>query len=405
VPQSDFVTDFMTYTEGALSPELFRLWTGIALVAGACERRIWLRTGRNTTFPNLYTLLVAPPGVGKQVIDDARELWTDTREANSMSPAFKVAPDSVTKASLIDSLAKAKTTRLPPSGPPIDYHSLLVAAEEFSVLLPQYDLEFIGVLNKIYNNPNVPYSEARRTGSVREVSIDFPQLNILGGAQPGWLKSVFPEEAWSTGLTSRIIMVYCSDVPLLDIFAAESDNSHLRGELLSQLSAISSRFGELSWEPAAQARISEWHLAGGPPTPEHSKLVHYVRRRTLHALKLTLISAVSRGERKQIAKLDVDRAIAWLLDAERLMPDIFRAMIGKSDVQVMEDLHYFILTRWKMQSHKPIREAEIYTWLSSRVPSDKVNKIIEVAERSGIMERFAGTTDYKPLPKRTYGVE
>jgi len=391
----------MAFTEGALSPELFRLWTGIALVAGACERRVWLRSGRNVTFPNLYTLLVAPPGVGKQVIEDARELWNEAQSPSTRSQAFKVAPDSMTKASLVDNLARAKTNKLLKGlTGPLVYHSLLIAAEEFSVMLPAYDLEYIGVLNKIYNNPNTPYAESRRTGSVREVEIEYAQLNILGGAQPGWLKSVFPEEAWSTGLTSRMLMVYCSDAPLLDIFADNAATDQARSAIVKRLGEISEVYGELAWTEPARERLRQWHLAGGPPTPTHSRLVHYVRRRTLHALKLTIVSAISRRSFEQVELIDVERAITWLIQIEQLMPDIFRAMIGKSDAAILEELHHYLVAHWQMRKQMPIREQEIVSWLAARIPSDRIIKMIEIAERAGLMERFAGTTTYKPLPRQ-----
>src|SRR5262249_4747742 len=157
------------------------------------------------TFPNLYVLLVAPPGVGKQVIDDVWELWSGVSEPGSSDTVLHVAPDSMSKAALMDTLAASLRIRHHASGGPSSYHSLCVAAEEFSVMLPGYDLEYIGALNKIYNNP-VKHSERRRAASVKELTIEFPQLNILAGVQPGWLGSVFPEEAWSTGLASRMIM-------------------------------------------------------------------------------------------------------------------------------------------------------------------------------------------------------
>ena len=395
----------MQFTEHAFSPEIFRKWTAIAAVAGAAERRIWVKSGKAVTFPNLYTLLVAPPAVGKQVIDDVRDLWRETLEPGTKNPAFKVAPDSVTKASLIDTIAKARSTRLPPSGSPYVYHSLLVAAEEFPVLLPSYDLEFMGVLNKIYNNAAAPYSESRRTGAVREVSIDHAQLNILAGVQPGWLQSTFPPEAWTTGFSSRTIMVYASATPLIDIFAEIGDLSSVKAKLLAKLALISTKMGELRWDDDAQTRMGEWHLAGGPPVPTHSRLTSYAGRRTLHLIKLCCVSAISRGEFKRITLFDLERAWSWLFEVEKFMPDIFRAMIGKSDNEVLEEFHSFMLSAWVRNKQAPIHERMIFAFLRERVPSEKIIKLVEIAERSHMIERFAGTSSYKPLPKYARGIE
>ena len=85
----DLIDLVMEFTEDAMSPELFRRWGAIALVAGAMERRVWTRTKAGEVFPNLYTLLVAPPGVGKQIIDIIGMLWMQTKELGTETDAFQ----------------------------------------------------------------------------------------------------------------------------------------------------------------------------------------------------------------------------------------------------------------------------------------------------------------------------
>src|ERR1700730_3238904 len=278
----------MAYSEGVLSPLLFRRWSGIALVAGALERRVWVNTRFGPVYPNQYNLLVAPPGVGKRIIDTVRDLWRETLEPGTKVPAFKLSPDSMTKASLMDALAKARQLSLVMPPPLTEYHSLLVTAEEFSVLLPAYDLEFIGVLNRVWNNPH-SHSETRRTGMVKEINILYPQLNILGGVQPGWLASVFPEEAWSTGLASRLMMIYSSEVPEVDLFEDFIEDDELRPALLARLGKFSTMYGQLEWDPDARQTFREWHRARGASAPEHSKLLYYCNRRAEHLLKLIIV--------------------------------------------------------------------------------------------------------------------
>lgn len=403
---SDFVSDFMALTEGVPSPEIFRRWSAIAAVAGSLERRVWVRTGQKVAYPNLYTLLVAPPAVGKFVIEEVRQLWTETLEPDTKIQAFHVAPDNMTKASLMDTLAKAKAIRLVPAGPAITYHSLLIAAEEFQVLLPVFDQEYIGALNSIYNN-KTRHEEARRYGPARELIIDFPQLNILGGAQPSYFVSTFPEEAWTTGFARRLIMVYAGDAPFQELFYDPLVEPGLRAHIVSKLAFLSQLYGPMLWTPAAAECISSWHSKGGPPAPTHSKLVHYNRARSLHATKLAMISAISRTGGMVIDLQDVTRALTWLIEAERLMPDIFREMIGKSDSQVIEEMHYFVQATWGRQKQKPVLGADIMRFLLTRVPSDKAEKIMMMSEKADVIARVAGTLDlYVPRPRYDHkGVE
>jgi hypothetical protein len=399
------VTQFMEVTSAIISPDQHRRWAAIALVAGALERRVWVRTSLGVAFPNLYTLLVAPPGVGKYVIETARELWLQTTEPGTKAPAFHVAPDSMSKASLMDEIKASRSTRIVPTGPPLVYHSLLIAAEEFEMLLPDYDKEYIGALNSIFNNKSF-HRETRRTGSVRELKIEFPQLNILAGVQPSYFISTFPEEAWSTGFARRIIMVYAAEAPFRELWGQVPDQAVGHEDLLHRLGQMSQLYGQAKWTEPAAAALADWHRQGGPPAPGHSKLAHYVRSRTLHATKLALVSAVSRSGGLVIELADVERAIEWLVGAERLMPDIFREMAGKSDSQVIEELHYFAMQVYNREKQKPIHRSLLVHFLSQRTPSEKIDRILAVAEQANILTRLAGTTDmFKPVPRHQHGVE
>lgn len=402
--EPDFIQDFLELTDGATSPLLYRKWCAISLIAGACERRVWVKSGRWITYPNLYVLLVGPPGTGKYIIEEARQLWRDTKEPGSALRAFHVAPDSMTKASLVDTLARAKSSRLGPKGPPIVSHSLLIGAEEFQVLLPTYDMEFIGTLNRLYNNP-LGHEEVRRTGSVRELTIDNPQLNILGGAQPSYFVSTFPEEAWTTGFARRIIMVYAAEPPVVSLYHDWDIEPAIRVRVLAKLGKVAALCGQCLWHPEAIAKLDAWHMGGQEPVPSHSKLAHYKRSRVMMAIKLAIVSAVARTSGLVIEPLDIDRALAWLFEAEAVMPDIFREMIGRSDSQVLEEMHLHLFALWA-RDRKPFHTSAMANFLAFRVPSEKVPRIIEVAEKANMIARVAGTGDqWMPRPKSSHGME
>jgi hypothetical protein len=398
----DFVTLFLETFDSVPSPLLFKRWSAIATVAAACERRVWAETGRGRTYPNLYVLLMAAPGIGKHIIADARRLWRDARTNGTR--AFHVAPDNMTKASLLDRLAKAKRAFLPSSGPIETYHSLLIASEEFSVLFPTYDTEYLGALNSIWNVED-SYEESRRTGTVKELEIERPLINILAGYQPALMATTFPEEAWASGLARRLIMVHCSTGQYRGLFDEAPDATAGRRTLVRQLSALADLYGVCRWTPAAAARIAEWDAEsgepgrGGNPVPTHSKLAYYVGTRTHLVIKLCIVSAVSRSGSRVIELIDVSRAIAWLIEAEATMPDVFRAMLGKSDTQVIEEMHYFVQSMWAKDRRKPVAGDVIRRFLLMRVPHDKVEGLLAAAEKAQILSRQAGSDLWLPRPK------
>src|SRR5262249_39802036 len=121
--------------------------------------------------------------------------------------------------------------------------------------------------------------------------------------------------------------------------------------------------------------------------------------------KLSMISAISRTADLVIELDDVKRAISWLLEAESHMPDIFRAMQGKSDAAVIDELHYHLMELWVRGGKKPIPASSLFHFLSTRVPADKIPRVLQIAEVSNVITRYAGTDTFYPRPRHQHGVE
>jgi len=397
---NDLIDEFLEYTDKRTSPDIFRLWAAIGMVGGACERRVWARAGDNISYPTFYILLVAPPGVGKSIINEVRELWSETEEPSG-GEAFHIASDSVTRASLVDEMNEATSTRLVNGVSSYTYHSILLPAEEFEEFLPSYDSSIISLLNSVWNN-KATHTESRRHGPAKRIEIKNPSLNLLGGVQPAYFVTHFAEEAWTTGLIRRFIMIYADEAPLKNPFERTINKDSMKKHLLSRLGQISAIYGEAKWSGNAADALRDWHMSGGEPVPTHSRLKYYSPSRFQNLVKLSLVSAVSRTGTLIIEEADVKRAMVWLFEAERKMPDIFRAMTGKSDTQILEELHIFVSAEWA-RTKKGVKDVSINHFVASKVPSEKVGGIISVAEKSGIMFKSDGA--WLPRPKHLHGVE
>lgn len=371
-----WIESFIDATSGLPSPEIFRKWSAISAVGGALERRVWTSSSLSMVYANLFVLLVAPPGVGKTLaIRPIEELWNKTRKLH-------VAPDDITKAALIDALSMCKSVHVYGPTDMLEYHSMQVAADELGVLIPSHDMAFMSTMNKFYDNVN-SFKESRR-GRDEDLIIHNPQINLLAGTQPDFLATFLPPEAWGMGFMSRIIMIYSGKKLKTDLFKRKLklDTS----ALLDDMKVLTELHGEMFWTPEAEAMLETWYEAGLPPEPEHTKLKHYVPRRVMSVLKLSMISSAARSNELVVDESDVERARDWLVEAETLMPEIFKEMSGNSDGQLIQELHWYLWEIWTKAEKKGfIHRARIETYLAARTPAYNVENIVKVCVRAGVI--------------------
>lgn len=394
---ADFVDQFLKYTEEKPSPEIFRKWAAITTLSGALEKRVWTLTKAGPQFANLYTMLVAPPGVGKsQAINPAEQLLKATKK-------FNISPHSVTAAAYIDALAKAHRSVLLPNNKLLEYHHLFVFAAELGVFLNAHDLNFLSIINALFDHIDC-YREERRHSLKEPIDIPKPMTTLLTGSQPGFLAVMLPETAWAMGWTARMLMVYSSTTPDVPLFGTYKNQDALQTELVKKLDEVADYYGEMKWDGKAIAEMERWKKDKFAPIPDHPKLANYIPRRgTIFAVKLAMVSAMSRGEELAIRLQDVERARGWLLEIEELMPQIFRDMIMRSDDQVMEETFQYTFEIY-MKHRLPLASSLILRFLCQRTPAEKAEKILSLMEKSGIFERVAGTDNYIPRARAMHGM-
>lgn len=397
---ASWINAFLDFTEGKKSPTLFKKWAAISTIAGAMERRIWVRTATGELFPNLYVFLVGPPGGGKSVaLNAARALLKDTED-------IKLAPDNISAASLIDALNESKRRIVDLNAPYMEFNSLFVSASELSVLLPVFDLLLMANLTKFWDNE--PFKEWKRGGNLR-IDIAKPQVNILGGCTPEFLNNFLPAGAWGQGFMARVLMVYCGETPRKTLFTngpsiVEEERPEFK-VLLSDLKSMVARCGEMKPTAKAIELIQAWEDSGGKPLPEHSKLINYNTRRTTQLIKLSMISSMSRSDDLLIDVEDYQTALGWLMEIEAVMPDIFRAMnTGGTDSSSIEEAWRYIY-QTHIQTGKTVSEFQLVHFLQNRVPAHSVMRIVELLIKSNMIVRVhndLGQTHYKPTPKHLH---
>ena len=298
-------------------------------------------------------------------------------------PDFKFGATSMTMASLVDHMNEAKKViiRLATKEDPLEYHTLTIVADELSAFMHEYDNGLIAGLTKFYDCSE--YSQGRRVGDIR-IRIANPQLNILSGTTPSNLLHFIPEPAWEQGFTSRVILIHsdATDRDLIDVF--HTPFRPMPADMVHDLEVISKLHGQFGWTEEWARAMHNWKLANfvveGHPPPNHPRLKHYNSRRFAHAIKLSMISSVDRGNSLVLEKEDFNRALGWLLEAEVAMPKIFEGGKSSGDSKAMDEISHFI------HAMGSASEAQIVNFARKRVQyATNIPKIIQVMEQGGMI--------------------
>lgn len=382
---NDWLDSFLSFTETVPSPEIFKIWAGISTLAAVMERRYFIDIGMGPLFPNLYIFLIAPPGVGKTALTSvSRNLLAEL--VTGGDDGLRLGAASLTSAAIIDELRDAERKYFPEN--PLEfkkYNSLAIVANELGVLLPSYEPAMMNNLTDIYDGHG--YSERRRWDKNLNFKIEAPSINLIAGTTPGYLTQALPEGAWDQGFMSRTLLIFSGEKMITPLFQFSEKKEKERAVLVEDLKSILHNVGGRMYftEDAARA-ISAWHASGGKPVPEHPRLVNYATRRTAHLLKLCMIACVSAGEGLEITLDHYKRALNWLVEAEFLMPEIFKALVVNADGKAMDECWHFVWVEF-LKHRRPMPEHRVTAFLAARIPVHNVERMLNVMVAAGMLQK------------------
>ena len=371
-----WIDHFVEVASTVESPKLFRKWTAISTLAAALEQKVWITTS-SPMYANLYTFLIAPPGGGKsRVIDLAHDLLHTL-------PDPYIAPTSINAASIIDHLLECKRIILSPGASAVEYNAMSILVGEFGTFMSSYDDDLMAILTDFYNVR--PYGQRRRGGNLK-IKIERPMLNMLVGSTPSNLMRFMPENAWGQGFASRILFIFSDEKERIDDFATKK--TELSQALINDLGIINTLTGQFSVTEEYRTAVNNWRELDEniPPKPTHPRLQHYCSRRKEHLYRLSMVSAIDRGNALLLTKEDFNRAMSWLIEAEQDMPKIFQNTTESSDSVIMDETVHMIQTKGGV-----IEEGTLIRYLRQRVPSHAVMRVVEIMERSGLIIEVSRT--------------
>ena len=349
---SDWLTGFLDYTSESEPPTTFRLWTGINCIAAMLQRKCLIQWGPIRFYPNLYIVLVSPPGQARK--GTAIGFGIDFL----MKTGINMCADSTTKEALIRKIGESANSDIQEDGT-INFHSsYTIVSPELTSLLGGGDPQMISWLTDWFDcgkgSDGIWEYSTKHQGEDRVSGI---WVNLLGATTPDLIGKI--PDIIGSGLSSRIIFIYEQRQEKIcpQPFLSEHQKD-LKANLYHDLEQIHLLQGEFKVQPDFIELWTSWYMdqTVNPPFCD-KRLARYCTRRGTHIMKLCMVVSASRSNEMIITADDLSRAIKILEQAEIKMPYTFGSMGDSPMAKVLNNLmvdigsHGTVTTAELLQRH------------------------------------------------------
>lgn len=354
-------------------------WVGVSTLAGALRRRVWIDQAYFQWYPNLYIVLVAPPGiVSKSTTADVG------MQLLRAVPGIRFGPSVVTWQSLVKSFADAQEGFILDNDPTMTSHPmspLTISSSEFGNLLNPKDKDMVDMLVNLWDGKS--FTKATKMSGVDEVI--NPWINVLACTTPEWIAGSFPEYMVGGGFTSRCLFVYAEKkekyvpYPGLQVPANIVDQ---QADLIHDLEWVATKIaGEYRLTPEAIEWGSDWyhrHYQSEAKKMDAIRFGGYIARKQTMAHKVAMVLAASQRDDLWIQLEDLKMAVAAITDLEPDMHRVFEKIGMKEDAVQLDRLVEFVDKRGRLPY------SEVYRWLQRYFPhKSDLEDIVGTAINSG----------------------
>ncbi len=381
VLQGGWIMAYLAYTDDQESPESFHTWTALSTIAAALRRKVWFDHGYFEVYPNMFIVLVSPPGKCKK--STAMRMG---RDIGRQVPGIAYSVDSTSRERLILDLSQTNTD---------GHSSLTVQSSELASFVTTSGMDMVMFLTDIFDSPAV-WAHRTKSGGTQEIKNAW--LNLQAATTPDWLSRGLPLDTIGTGLNSRMVYVYETEPRLRPAIQRLTDTQRvIRDALITDLTDIANMSGEMRMDDETFRYYSkEWYPAhiSGLGRSEDPRMASYYERKHIHAIKLAMIVSAQYSNDMVITRKHFDEAVALLEKAETRMPYAFSGM-GRNPLQadttaMMEEM---------LRRREGVSRAELIIKFSYNLRIEELDEVINTLLAAGrVINRngryyAAGTTD------------
>jgi hypothetical protein len=375
----NFIRDFVDLYAGSEVPQIYAVWTALCGVSACLGRRVSLRVGMLTYYPNIMVVLVGASGVKKSTpINGLRKrIFCLPQELRP-----NIIATSVTPAHFVEAMIR-KTNQFSMFSETCEGYGLISELGNF-LSRGAYDTGLAELLIDLYDCE--PYTKGTRSHGIEHVP--DPCFGLLSGTTPNWIRESIPQGAVGGGLTSRFIFVYVegrgrpvADPPFTPAHQAAMERIDRQLARLCMVPAGT----EMVLSPEAYVlyvhEYDRWHMYS--EYWDNPSLSGYAQRRNGHLLKVAMCLAMSKGS-LVIEEYHFDGALSVMLKAETMMPMIMNRITSSVDGSNQEWI-MGIITR-ESAGGKSISRTRLMSLVVHKISSRELTEILQNLLLAGMID-------------------
>lgn len=326
---SDWLNDFLSYSQHGEAPEKLMYWVGVSTIAGALRRKVWIEEVGFEWTPNFYVLIVGPPGLVKK----STSIGVGMNLLRQV-PGIDFGPQSTTWQQMITHMAGCTATDIV-DGEEFQHSSCTFTLSEFGSFFDPKNRDLVDSLTDLWDGKKEPFRKETKTSGNDEIV--NPWINIVACTTRSWVAQHFSNDLVGSGFGSRPIYVYADKRKRAIAYPSRNQDydkeAHkaLEKDLVERLRVIAEYAGPFKLTEEAYAWGEKWYealVAKLDGASESTRSMVTVRMQT-HLHKLAMVISAARGDFPVIDAHHLEEAQMRLKDLDPDVEAIF-SVVGQS---------------------------------------------------------------------------
>lgn len=388
----NWVAEYISYVAPASeSPLSYIFWSAATAISTVLKRNVYVGRGTYKLHPNLFTILVGRPGIGKgTAIKPAINLMKEAKVANTLS-------GRITIEYVLERLSTGWP--VPQTGGSFkigNESACMIYSTELSVFLSASP-NTLPILCDIWDFDEGDFEYGTRHKG--EFRIKNPCVSLLGGSTQEWLISSIPSSAVGGGFTRRVNFVVANDREKLLPWPVVQNHSSVRDNLILDLQSISRLRGEFQFATDVRPLFESCYAVDSNPTEyDDEATTSYKTSLWAQVVKLAMCLSASRADDLIITKEDFRKAYDAIMTVAGNVPKVFRG-VGESEMAVVTDKVLRFLETKGFANRQEILKA-----LWRDVTHEDLDKILATLLQGGVIYEYQQGRNMMFAVKATHAV-